>query len=306
MDIPNHRSLHDTPKPRTGGLAILVAILTGTFVLQNEVDNSLMSVLSYGLVIVLAAFIDDLRSISAFIRLLIQMVCAFLMVKSGLAFETLSLPGVNLELNSFFSIFISIFFIVWFINLYNFMDGMDGFATGMAIIGFSTFTLFALQQGNLEFATVNLIIIVSLIGFLAFNWPPAKIFLGDVGSTLLGILVASLILWAHKKSIFPVWLGILVFLPFFLDATVTLCKRIIRGDKVWQAHRAHYYQRLAMSGLGKKKTLYLEYGWMLGCSMISILLFYIQDVRIQMVIFISFLIFCFTVLFFTDKYINKI
>jgi UDP-N-acetylmuramyl pentapeptide phosphotransferase/UDP-N-acetylglucosamine-1-phosphate transferase len=150
------------------------------------------------------------------------------------------------------------------INLYNFMDGMDGFAGGMTLIGFST--LAWLGRADATFTDVCLIVAAASAGFLIHNFPPAKIFMGDTGSTALGFLTAACTLWGSKANLFPLWIAILVFSPFIVDATVTLLRRLLRGEKVWQAHRSHYYQRLVLLGWGHRKTVLAEYVLMLACA----------------------------------------
>jgi UDP-N-acetylmuramyl pentapeptide phosphotransferase/UDP-N-acetylglucosamine-1-phosphate transferase len=150
------------------------------------------------------------------------------------------------------------------INLYNFMDGMDGFAGGMAVIGFST--LAWLGRADAGFAAVCLTVAAASAGFLIHNFPPAKIFLGDTGSTTLGFLAAACSLWGSKADLFPFWVALLVFSPFIVDATVTLLRRLLRGEKVWEAHRKHYYQRLVLLGWGHRRTVLVEYALMLACA----------------------------------------
>lgn len=300
MDIPNQRSLHDTPKPRTGGLAILIALLLGFFILYDEINIGLLSILPYGLIILAVAFIDDIYSISALLRFFLQIAVSSVFVLKGLNLEALSLPGLDIPLNDFIASVVTVLFMVWVVNLYNFMDGMDGFAGGMAIIGFATFALLAAIQGELSFMVLNLVVVAAALGFIIFNLPPAQIFLGDVGSTLFGILVAVFILWADITHIFPLWLGIIVFMPFFLDASVTLCKRVLKKEKVWQAHRSHYYQRLVLLGFGHKKTLMLEYAWMLACSMVSIFLLVNKNSAVEWVTVSLFMVLSITVLVYID------
>ncbi len=300
MDIPNQRSLHDTPKPRTGGLAVLIALSVGFFILYGEMNIGLLSILPYGLIILVIAFVDDVYSISALLRFFLQIVIASVFVSKGLNLEVLNLPGLVIPLNYFVASAITVLFIVWVINLYNFMDGMDGFASGMAITGFGTFAILSVIQGEPGFAILNLVVVAATFGFILFNFPPAKIFLGDVGSTLFGILVALFILWADVNRIFPFWLGIIVFMPFFLDASVTLCKRAFKKEKVWQAHRSHYYQRLVLLGLGHKKTLILEYLWMLACSVVGIFLLGNKNSTVEWVTVSLFLVLSIMVLVYID------
>jgi len=167
--------------------------------------------------------------------------------------------------------------VVWVINLYNFMDGMDGFAGGMSLFGFAFLASFGLAKGAEFFSLVALLLSASSLGFLMYNFPPAKLFMGDVGSVTLGYLVAGLSLWGIRDGIFSWWVPVLVFSPFFVDATVTLLRRLLKGEKVWQAHRSHYYQRLVRIGWGHKKTVIAEYLLMIATGFSAVLLEYVAD-----------------------------
>ena len=160
-------------------------------------------------------------------------------------------------------------FVLWMINLYNFMDGMDGFAGGMAVIGFTT--LAWLGRADTEFAAVCMTIAAACAGFLVYNFPPARLFLGDTGSTALGFLAAACSLWGSQAGLFPFWAALWVFSPFIVDATVTLLRRLVRGERVWEAHRSHYYQRLVLLGWGHRRTVLAEYALMLACAGAAIL-----------------------------------
>jgi UDP-N-acetylmuramyl pentapeptide phosphotransferase/UDP-N-acetylglucosamine-1-phosphate transferase len=178
----------------------------------------------------------------------------------------LEFPGLSLSLPYWIDVVFTLLFIVWMINLYNFMDGMDGFAGGMTIFGFGTFAVLGLIAGDMLFSVLNLIIAAAASGFLMFNFPPARIFMGDVGSSTLGFLAASMSLWAAHARLFPLWVAVLVFSPFIVDATVTLLRRLLRREKFWQAHKTHYYQKLVQAGWGHRRTVLLEYAIMLGCG----------------------------------------
>ena len=156
------------------------------------------------------------------------------------------------------------------INLYNFMDGMDGFAGGMAVSGFGAFAILGWMAGHDAFMAINLVISAAAAGFLIFNFPPARIFMGDIGSSVLGLLAASLSLWGARDGVFPFWIAVLVFSPFIVDATVTLIRRLLRREKIWQAHKTHYYQTLVQAGWGHRKTVLLEYAIMLGCGVTAL------------------------------------
>jgi UDP-N-acetylmuramyl pentapeptide phosphotransferase/UDP-N-acetylglucosamine-1-phosphate transferase len=156
--------------------------------------------------------------------------------------------------------------IAWTTNLYNFMDGSDGLAGGMAVIGFGTYASAAWIGGNVEFELLAWSIAAAAAGFLIFNFPPAKIFMGDVGSIPLGFLAGALGVAGWQRELWPLWFPLVVFAPFIVDASVTLVRRVLRGERVWEAHRQHYYQRLILSGWSHRRTAVSEYGLMLLCG----------------------------------------
>jgi len=143
---------------------------------------------------------------------------------------------------------------------------MDGFAGGMAVIGFSTLAMLGWWVGDPVFAALNLVIAGAAAGFLVFNFPPARIFMGDTGSSTIGFLAAGMLLWAERRGVAPLWVSMLIFSPFVVDATVTLVRRFVRGEKVWKAHKSHYYQQLVQAGWGHRRTVLFEYLLMLFCA----------------------------------------
>ena len=156
--------------------------------------------------------------------------------------------------------------IVWMINLYNFMDGSDGLAGGMTLIGFGCYGLAAWLAGNEIFAMLNFCIVAASAAFLLFNFYPARIFMGDVGAITLGFLAAAFGILGWTNGLWLLWLPLLVFSPFVADASVTLAKRFLRREKIWQAHREHYYQRLVQSGFGHHNTALFGYVLMLAAG----------------------------------------
>jgi len=257
LDIPNDRSLHSTPIPRTGGIAIITGLAAGLVVAWQLNDPLLASwplLLAAGL-LALVALIDDRHDLGAGLRLLIQLGAALLWLLPAAGGNT-GMPLLAL----------AVLFIVWMINLYNFMDGMDGFAGGMAVIGFGSFAVLAWQSGDTGLALACGVIVAAAAGFLLLNFPPARLFMGDTGSTVLGLLAAAVILYAHNSGMLPLWLGLLVFSPFIVDASVTLCRRLLRREQVWKAHKSHYYQRLVEAGWGHRRTVLAEYALMLACG----------------------------------------
>ncbi len=267
LDHPGDRSLHSQPIPRGGGLAMLMALVIGAppLALMLRADWSVW--LGMGLIFLMpVAYRDDRGHVPAGYRLLAQALAAGCLLAGGFVPPAFELPGTDWAWSQPLAALLCAVFVVWMVNLYNFMDGMDGFAAGMAVFGFGTLALLAWQAGAEAYAGLALITASTSAGFLFFNFPPARIFMGDVGSTLLGFLAAALILWGARDGIFPIWVGILVFSPFIVDATATLIWRLGRREEVWRAHREHCYQHLVMQGWGHRRTVLWGYGLMALCS----------------------------------------
>lgn len=246
QDIPNDRSLHTEPILRVGGVAIMAGILSGWILLIHFwawwIVLPVLGLFALSLV-------DDVRGLSAKVRLLGHFVAAMI-VLAGAGVQWLWLLPVLL-------------FIVWMTNLFNFMDGADGLAGGMALFGFSFFGIAGLTHGNEAFAMMNFTVGAAALGFLYHNFHPARVFMGDAGSIPLGFLAAAFGVWGWQQGYWPFWYPILVFSPFIIDATATLLKRARRRENLAQAHRGHYYQRLIQMGWGHRNTAIVEYSLML-------------------------------------------
>jgi UDP-N-acetylmuramyl pentapeptide phosphotransferase/UDP-N-acetylglucosamine-1-phosphate transferase len=217
----------------------------------------LLPVASGAGVIVVVALWDDFGHVSPIVRLFSQFFAAWLLL--GQVDHVGILVGIFLSLC-----------VVWSINLYNFMDGMDGLAASMSIVGFGTLGVIGLLGHQMLFAYIMFSVVSAVSGFLVFNLPPARIFMGDVGSTFLGYIMATASLWGIDRGIFPFWVPLLVFLPFWLDATLTLLRRLARGERVWEAHCSHFYQRAVLSGMTVRKVLFIEVVFMLTCAILAI------------------------------------
>lgn len=246
QDIPNERSLHTEPVPRIGGIALMAGILSG-WVLLFEFWAWWIVLPTLGLFVL--SLVDDVRNLTARTRLLGHFIAAII-VLSGAGVGLLWLLPVLL-------------FIVWMTNLYNFMDGSDGMAGGMALFGFSFYGIAALMNGNEAFAMMNFSIGAAALGFLYHNFHPARVFMGDAGSIPLGFLAAAFGVWGWQLGYWPFWFPLLVFSPFVADATFTLITRARRRESLAQAHRSHYYQRLVQMGWGHRNTALAEYVVML-------------------------------------------
>lgn len=278
LDHPNERSLHTLPTPRTGGVAILAGIVFAVPALLFVTGGAgpiVELMVGAGLIAALS-FLDDRHGLPVVVRFLGHVIGAGLVVLgAGLTLPPLFL-GVSVLWPAWLGLGLSVLFLVWMVNLYNFMDGMDGFAGGMALIGFGTLAVFGLLGGNLLFTALSFTIAAAAGGFLIYNFPPARIFMGDTGSAGLGLLAGGLSLWGARDGIFPFWAALLVFSPFIVDASFTLLRRLFRGERIWQAHKSHYYQRLVQSGLGHQKTVLYEYALMLACGLSALFARYLN------------------------------
>lgn len=252
LDHPNERSLHAAPTPRTGGLGILAGII-----LAWAVGTPGLPPIFWTGVVLMAAvsIVDDVRGLPAAARFPVHLVAAAL-VSADLLFEPFGFPAVV----------VSTLAIAWMANLYNFMDGSDGLAGGMAVFGFTFYGIAAWIAGAHGFAEMSLSIAAAAAAFLIFNFHPARMFMGDAGAVPLGFIAAALGLIGWLRGYWPWWFAPLVFSPFIVDASVTLARRLARRERVWQAHRDHYYQRLVQLGWGHRGTALAEYALMLGCG----------------------------------------
>lgn len=275
IDVPNERSLHQKPVPRSGGIGLLAGICAGSAWLLSRDSSAPAWLWIAGIAAVAVAVVslfDDYEDVPSWLRFGVHLAASATPFLAGVEFQVINFPGHAVHLPLLGSIAFTVAFVVWYINFYNFMDGMDGFAGSMALIGFTTMSILALRGDHLLFAGLTAAIAAAAAGFLLFNAPPAKIFMGDVGSATLGFLAAFFTIWADHAGIFPVWIGVLAFSAFAIDATVTLFRRLARREKIWEAHRTHFYQRLVRSGWSHRKTT----GWavvlMLATSASALLL----------------------------------
>jgi len=287
LDVPNERSSHLAPTPRGGGLAIVVSFLTSILVLWwlgggganlgKEVTSSfhgvvasslsigidtplLLALLGAGGCVALIGFLDDHRHILTRWRLLVHFVSAgwVLIWLNGL--PPLPVFGVTLELG-WFGYALATVYLVWLLNLYNFMDGIDGIAGVEAMtvcLGGSILYLLSPSVGSAVWM-LPMLLFCSVVGFLIWNFPPAKIFMGDAGSGFLGLMLGSLQIQAAGANPDLFWAWLILLGMFVVDATVTLIRRIMRGEKFYKAHRSHAYQYAARK-FGSHKVVALAFG----------------------------------------------
>ena len=289
---PNERTLHSMPTPQTGGFAVIVSVMisliaaasvlaitqpTKAVLPKGMASGSVWIVISM-LLIFVVSFIDDCRGLPASLRLGVQAASAFIIIGGvGLTLSSVPIPGgPNIPLG-LAAIPVSALVLLWMANLYNFMDGMDGFAGGMTFFGFGFLAYFGWQAHFPVMLIIASFVSMAALGFLVHNFPPARIFMGDAGSITLGFLAGTLMILGVRDGIFELWVPIMIFSPFIVDATVTLIRRALRRERIWEAHRKHYYQRLVLSGWSHRRTVLAEYGAMILCGGLAVLYHHSTD-----------------------------
>ena len=243
VDLPNDRSLHSRPIPRIGGWGVIPAAIAAAFFF-GAVEWPLAGL---AMLLFAVSYLDDRYSLPILVRFATHAVVSAAWLIFGPASLPLLLAGI------------AAFAIMWWINLYNFMDGANGLAGGMGLIGFLAYAVGAASHDMVPLTLWSLALAGASAGFLLFNFQSARVFLGDCGSVPLGFFVGALGLWGWSGGAWPAWFPFLVFAPFFLDATVTLLRRMISGEPFWRAHAEHYYQRLIRSGWSHPRIALREY-----------------------------------------------
>ncbi len=263
MDVPNERSSHSLPTPRMGGVPMVAAaaLAFGGWVLLvaggGIVQRGLPYTFLFALAMFLLGFYDDLRNLSPLSRFLVQFASALLF----LFFLAPLLPDVSLwkwVLPRWAWVVPGAVWVVWMLNLYNFMDGIDGLAGGEAAVASSFFFLVFAWYGQSGWAVANLVVAAASMGFLVHNWPPARIFMGDAGSAFLGAFYGMQSVVAALSTPVPFPVFVLPFANFILDTTFTLFRRLIRQEKWYEAHRSHFYQRMTNLGMSHARVTGLE------------------------------------------------
>ncbi len=256
LDVPNDRSLHSKPTPRTGGLAIMGAFALAFALTAWRFDHAPLQVVVLAFVLAGVSLIDDRAGLPIRVRLAVHVLaaalgCAWLLGDGSpwlMLAATLALVAMT--------------------NFFNFMDGANGLAGGMAVAGFGSYGI-AAWNVDPGLAATALALAAAAAGFLVFNLA-GRIFMGDGGSIPLGFLAAALGLEGWRRGLWPAWFPPLAFASFVVDATLTLARRILRRERFWEAHREHYYQRLVRSGWSHARLAVWEYVLMLACALAAL------------------------------------
>jgi UDP-N-acetylmuramyl pentapeptide phosphotransferase/UDP-N-acetylglucosamine-1-phosphate transferase len=256
LDYPNSRSLHEQPTPRIGGIGVIAGFCAAVPLVPSGLPWPIWPAL---LLLAAVSLLDDVRGAPVTLRFAAHLTAAALFVWH-VGSEAWG-PAV--------SVFAALA-MAWMINLYNFMDGSDGLAGGMTFFGFFFYGMAAALDGTPVIAIFSFTVAAAGAAFLCYNFPPARMFLGDGGAVPLGFLAAALGLLGWQQGIWPAWFPVLVFSPFVIDASMTLVRRALRRERLWQAHFDHYYQRLIRIGWSRRRTAIAEYLLMAGCGLVAL------------------------------------
>jgi UDP-N-acetylmuramyl pentapeptide phosphotransferase/UDP-N-acetylglucosamine-1-phosphate transferase len=257
LDVPNHRSSHTRPVPRGGGLVIVAGFFSGLglwLAMGGTLSPRALGWLAGALLVASVSFVDDLRPLPALPRLLTHLVSAVLLTIAGVQERDASLVP---------TLVMAFVYVIVLTNVYNFMDGIDGLAGMQAIVAGAALGVGGLVVANPLVAVGGSLLAAASLGFWVYNRPPARLFMGDVGSTFLGFSFAGLPLLASigvGGRRLPLEFGLVLLAPFLFDSLVTLARRVVKGERWYAAHRSHYYQRLVGCGLSHSQVTSLYAG----------------------------------------------
>jgi UDP-N-acetylmuramyl pentapeptide phosphotransferase/UDP-N-acetylglucosamine-1-phosphate transferase len=264
LDIPNERSSHSLPIPRGGGIAIVFFSLIGFIVIWqfNPIwpFSVFLTYLVGSLIIAGVSWLDDLCSLPNRIRFSAHTIVSLLLLIGVGYWNVVNLPLVGQLHLGWVGVPITLLWITGFTNAYNFMDGIDGIAGGQAVVAGLGWAFLGWLNHLPLISTLGLLLASCSLGFLGHNWPPARIFMGDVGSVFLGYTFAILAVIAAQKDPRLALAGVLLVWPFIFDTTFTFLRRLRRGENVFTAHRSHLYQRLVTAGYSHRFVTLLYIG----------------------------------------------
>ncbi len=255
MDVPNERSSHQTPTPRGGGMAIIASLIIGllliVFVSPEFWKTGVVLILSTAAVAFIG-FLDDHGHVNSLGRLAVHFSAAIAMVFCATGLPALTVFDLTVDFGWFGSV-LAVIAIVWLLNLNNFMDGIDGIASVQSILmALGMMACLWLLTGFTAIFWWWAVLAAAVSGFLCWNFPPARIFMGDAGSGGLGFFVGALLLVSTHLDPLLLWCGLILFGVFIVDATYTLIVRLVSGHRIYEAHRSHCYQKASRLWQGHK------------------------------------------------------
>ncbi len=274
-DIPDKRSSHSIPTPRGGGIAIVLTVLIGLcLLLLSPIEQKLwiLIIVIAGIIIALVGWFDDIKSLTPKTKLLCQFIIALIPLWCLGTDFTIDFASLFVLKGFLLYVFV-VLYIVWTINFYNFMDGIDGIAASQCASISVICGIWAYVQSNIPLSFSYLILSATCIGFLRKNWFPAKIFMGDAGSLFLGSSLAILSLWGEKSNAIPFIAFLILMAVFIGDSTYTVIRRLFVGKKIYVAHCNHAYQHAVKLGMSHAKVtliiICLNFFWLLPMALMS-------------------------------------
>ena len=256
VDRPNERSLHKQPVPRMGGIALVLGVAVSMFVAAPT--DGVRTMLVLATIVAVLGGVDDVRPLTPAVRFPIHLA-------SAVAFVVFCGPATAPFIPATVTIVLTVIGLAGLLNIYNFMDGMDGLAGFQTLAAGAVQAVVFHQAGFEEGAVVGACIAGAAVGFLLYNFPPARMFMGDAGATALGYTFAALAVLGSQHGV-PVTVGLLPLGPFLLDGTFTIFRRVLHKEKPWKAHRSHLYQRAVQAGLTHRQVLAVYVAWLAVCA----------------------------------------
>ena len=279
LALPNERSSHTQPTPSGGGVAIVLSTLLGILLfalLNHHLSPALWAYCAGATLIAVISWYDDLYTVPNRIRFGVHSLSALLLLLGTGSLQQIELPGLGVIALGQFGYVVSFLWIVGLTNAYNFMDGIDGLAGSQAVIAGVAWALLGFGLGEPLIMALGLILAAGALGFLRYNWSPARIFMGDVGSAFLGYSFSALPLLATQPTPRLALVGLLLLWTFVFDPLFTIARRWQRGENIFQAHRSHLYQRLVIGGYSHRTVTLAYAGLTLLGALAALLWFYAQ------------------------------
>ena len=295
MDVPNARKVHKVPMPRLGGLAIYIAFLFG-YILYGQISTQMISILIGSFLLIIVGIFDDINSVPAKYKFLVQIVAAAIVVIYGkLGFSELTVFGLSFHFPMIINDILAIFFIVAITNAINLIDGLDGLSSGISAIYFLTIAIIALID-----IILSLIMLGATLGFLFHNFPPAKIFMGDTGSLFLGFMISVIALLGYKVTTFTSLVVPIVVLaiPIF-DTLFAILRRLLKGQSIAEADKEHFHHQLLKMKYSTVSSILIIYAIDFTFAAVSIL-YVLGDNQIAIAIYVVLMILLLFIILRTD------
>ncbi len=302
LDYPNERKIHQKPMPRLGGLAIYLAFIVG-YAIFGQINTQMLSILIGGFALIITGMIDDINPVKARYKLIAQIFAAvFVVIYGEIYFTEISFLGIRFFINKYLSYAISSLFIVAITNAINLIDGLDGLATGISSIYFATIAIIALllnKIGGLDII-LSVIMLGATLGFLPFNFPPAKIFMGDTGSLFLGYMISIIALLGFKVTTITSLVVPLCILaiPIF-DTMFAILRRLLKHESIGHADKEHFHHQLLKLKYSPTASILIIYFIDILFAIVSIL-FVVGDNKQAIAIYVVLMILLLFVVLKTD------